>query len=109
MWTQSTCPGTARALCAPSRLRPAQQRRGHLPRLVAVVVNGLLPQQQQQRPLARCQRRQQLGHAQRLHLALRVHVHSAVGAHGQGRAQRLDRLLGAHAHRHHLLGHPLIL
>jgi hypothetical protein len=62
-------------------------------RLVAVVVDRLLPQQHQLRLLARHDRRQQLGYGERLQRGgvgpRRGHVDRAVGAHRQRRAQRV--------------------
>jgi hypothetical protein len=68
-------------------LRQIRQRGQHLARLVAVVVNRLLAQDDQARLLLVHQRLEELRHGKRLQLFGGFHQDRAVRADGHGRAQ----------------------
>ena len=68
-------------------MRPAQQGSEHLAGLVAIVINGLLAQNDQLRLLFVDQRFEQLGHSQWLQFFSGVHQNGAVCAYGHGGAQ----------------------
>ena len=70
------------------RLRPIEQRGQHLPRLVRVVVDRLLAEDDEPRLLLIHQCLQQLGHGKRLQFNVRFDQDCAVGANGQCRAKR---------------------
>jgi len=74
-------------------LRPAEQRGGHLARLVGVVIDRLLAHDHQLRLFLVDNRLDQLGHGQRLHFAGNLDEDAAVGAHRHRRAQSFLRLL----------------
>lgn len=76
------------------RLRPPQQAREHLARLVGIVVDALLAEDHQVAPLLLDDRLEQLGDAQRLEVLalLELDVDGAVGAARERRAQNLLRL-----------------
>jgi hypothetical protein len=69
-------------------LRQVGQRRQHLARLVAVVVDGLLAQDHEAGLFLFDQRLEQLGHGQRLQFFIGLDQDAAVGADGHGSAQR---------------------
>ena len=68
-------------------MRPTQQGCQHLAGLVAVVIDGLLAQDDQLRLLFLGQGFHQLGHGQRFQFGRRFHQDAAVGADGHGGAQ----------------------
>jgi hypothetical protein len=100
-------PSTDLDLAGERRLRQAGQRGQHLAGLVAVVVDGLLAQDDQARLLLVDQGLQQLGHGQRLQFIGALDQDAAVGADGHGRAQRFLALGDTAGHgddfRHHAL------
>ena len=71
------------------RLRPAEQGGQHLAGLVGVVIDRLLAEDAKLGLLLVDHRLQQLGDAERLQLDIGVDVDAAIGAHGEGGADRL--------------------
>ena len=78
-------------------------------RLVAVVIDGLLAQDDQVRALLLDESLEDLRHVQRQRLLVGHHVDRAVSTHGQRRAQLLLSSSRADADGDHLRGHLLLL
>ncbi|KAF1854083.1 hypothetical protein Lal_00005300 [Lupinus albus] len=83
-------------------LSPAEQRRQHLAGLVAVVVDGLLAENDEAGGLLLHQRLQHLGDGQRLGGDVGLHQDGAVCPHGESGAERLLGLGRADGNHHDL-------
>ncbi len=85
-------------------MRPAEQAREHLTRLIAVVVDRLLTHDDEIRAFGLDQALQHLGDAERLDDRIGLHQNGAVGAHGERGAERILRLRWANRDGDDLVG-----
>ncbi len=74
-------------------MRPAKKRGEHLPRLVRIIVDRLLAQDDEIRPFRLAYRFQKLGDAERLHLVVGLDKEPAISAHGERLADLVLRFL----------------